>query len=204
MDFKVTQGAGETRIAAAARVHPVIVGLSEGMQGSSLNAGNFKTAKDSFADGTMRPLWRSVCQAYGNLVRVGPNQRLWYDDRDIQFLRADMTERAEVQQREASVIRSLIDGGFEAESIIEAIRAQDWTLLKHSGLVSVQLLPPGLTGAMPPEQQVGPDGKPVQTQPQQQGSQGGAFKKGQNPQQGGPQPSGAGTPQPSIPKPGGV
>lgn len=151
LDFKATQGAGETRIAAAARVHPVIVGLSEGMQGSSLNAGNFKAAKDAFADGTLRPLWRSVCQAFDVLLETPRNHRLWYDDRDIAFLRADQIERAEVQQREANVIRALTDGGFKPESIVKAVRAHDWTMLEHSGLVSVQLLPPGTTGSPPGE-----------------------------------------------------
>jgi phage portal protein BeeE len=42
VDFKVTQGAGETRIAAAAGIPSSVVGFSEGLQGSSLNAGNFK------------------------------------------------------------------------------------------------------------------------------------------------------------------
>lgn len=212
MDFKVTQGAGETRIAAAARIHPVIVGLSEGMQGSSLNAGNFKTAKDSFADGTLRPLWRGLCQAYGNLIRIGPNQRLWYDDREIPFLRADMIERAEVQQREASVLRSLVDGGYKPDSIVEAIRAFDWTLLEHTGLVSVQLLPPGLT-AQPGTPPVGPDGKPLQSgQPQPQGGAGqhasGPFNQNATAPQGGPKPpntGGAGgqsAPKPSLPSTG--
>jgi hypothetical protein len=44
VDFKVTQGAGETRIAAAAGIPSSVVGLSEGLQGSSLNAGNFTAA----------------------------------------------------------------------------------------------------------------------------------------------------------------
>lgn len=145
LDFKQTQGAGETRIAAAARVHPSIVGLSEGMQGSSLNAGNWKAAKDGFGDMTLRPLWGGVCEAYGTIVRPPGGSRLWYDDRDIPFLRADMMERAGVQQQEAAIIRNLVDGGFKPESIIQAIRAQDWTLLVHTGLVSVQLLPPGQT-----------------------------------------------------------
>lgn len=146
MDFKVTQGAGETRIAAAARVHPVIVGLSEGMQGSSLNAGNFKVAKDSFGDQFLRPMWQSICYAYSNIIELPRSSRLWYDDRDIPFLRTDQVEKAQVQQREASVIRTLIDGGFKPESIVEAIRGDDWTLLEHTGLVSVQLLPPGTLG----------------------------------------------------------
>src|ERR1044072_9282454 len=59
MDFKVTQGAGESRMAAAGGVHPSIVGLSEGLQGSSLNAGNFGAPRRLVADATMRPLWRN-------------------------------------------------------------------------------------------------------------------------------------------------
>lgn len=148
MDFKSIQGAGETRIAAAARVHPVIVGLSEGMQGSSLNSGNFKAAKDGFGDGTLRPLWRGVAAAYAKLVKVPAGSRLWYDDRDIQFLRADLNERAEVAQRDASIIRQLTDGGWKPDSIKAALKAgYDWDKLVHSGLVSVQLLPPGTTSS---------------------------------------------------------
>jgi phage portal protein BeeE len=149
IDFKVVQGAGETRIAAAAGVHPVVLGISEGMQGASLNAGNFKAAKDAFADKTMRPLWRSICAAYSSLLSVPEGRRLWYDDRDIPFLRMDQVERAQAQQREASIIRSLLDGGCEFDSIVKSMVTGDWTNLKHTGLVSVQLLPPGFAGGLP-------------------------------------------------------
>ena len=90
MDFKVTQGAGETRIAAAARVHPVVVGLSEGLQGSSLNAGNFGAARRSTADTCFIPLWGDMASSLQTLVKP-PNSgaRLWYDGRDIAFLRED-------------------------------------------------------------------------------------------------------------------
>jgi hypothetical protein len=53
LDFKVTQGAGETRIAAAAGVPPIIVGLSEGLQAATYS--NYGQARRAFADGTMRP-----------------------------------------------------------------------------------------------------------------------------------------------------
>jgi hypothetical protein len=142
LDFKAVQGAGETRIAAAAGVHPVIVGLSEGMQGSSLNAGNFKAAKDGFGDGTMRPLWRSVCAAYSTLIKVPPSNRLWYDDRDIAFLRTDRQELAEIQATEARTISSLVMQGYTHESVVKALLKEDWRLLVHSGLFSVQLQPP--------------------------------------------------------------
>lgn len=144
LDFKATQGAGETRVAAAARVHPVIVGLSEGMQGSSLNAGNFKAARRSFADGTMRPLWRLASAALAKFTQVPPDARLWYDAHDIPFLRDDEGDRAEVQSRQAQTIRTLVDAGYNPDDVVRAVQAEDFSLLinNHSGLFSVQLQPP--------------------------------------------------------------
>jgi hypothetical protein len=147
MDFKITQGAGETRIAAAARVHPVIVGLSEGLQGASLNAGNFALARRSFADGTMRPLWRNMAGSLSNIVKVPPGAELWYDDRDIAFLREDEKDAADIQGVKATTIRQLIEAGFTAASSIDAINSDDFSRLVHSGLVSVQLQPPGTQSA---------------------------------------------------------
>lgn len=147
LDFKKIQGAGETRIAAAARVHPVVVGLSEGMQGSSLNAGNFQSARDAFADGTMRPLWRSFCASMSVLVKVPAAARLWYDDRDIAYLQRDVEQLAKIQSEEASTITKLIQDGYTPDSIIEAVKKRDWSLLKHTGLFSVQLQPPMPEGA---------------------------------------------------------
>lgn len=139
IDFKNVQGAGETRIAAAAGVHPVIVGLSEGLQGSSLNAGNFQAARRLTADKTMRPLWRKAAAALRSLVDVPAGQELWYDDRDIAFLREDMKDLAETQGMESRTIRTLLDSGYEADSVVAAVVTQDWTLLTHSGRPSVQL-----------------------------------------------------------------
>jgi phage portal protein BeeE len=143
VDFKVTQGAGETRIAAAAGVPPVIVGLSEGLQGSSLNAGNFGAAKRRFGDMTMRPLWREAAASLAPLVTVPAGAELWYDDRDIPALQEDMKDAAEVQQLQAITIRELINAGYEPKSVIDAVNSQDWARLTHTGLVSVQLQAPG-------------------------------------------------------------
>ncbi len=145
MDFKTTTGIGETRIAAAARVHPSMVGLSEGMQGSSLNEGNYNAAKNAFGDGTMRPLWRSLCNAYDVLVTDKPDARLWYDDRDIAFLREDRLKVAQLQQAQATTISRLVMQGYTPESVVEAVLQENWSLLKHNGLYSVQLLPPGIS-----------------------------------------------------------
>jgi hypothetical protein len=211
LDFKKIQGAGETRIAAAARVSPVVIGLSEGMQGSSLNAGNFKSARDAFADGTIRPLWRSFCASMQVLVKVPAASRLWFDDRDIAYLREDISDLAEIQAQEASTITKLIQDGYTPESIIEAVKKKDWALLKHTGLFSVQLQPPMPDG--PPEPKVvGPDGKPVPGKTPAPKTNQGALSKPPNSRPGRPTNAAAGkapakptatpkaAPKPSAPK----
>lgn len=151
IDFKATQGAGETRIAAASGAGAVVAMLSEGMQGSSLNAGNYTAAKRQFADMTIRPLWRSAAGALAKFANVPSGSRLWYDARDIAFLQQDQTDAADIQSKQAQTIRTLTDGGFEAASVISAVMAEDFTLLKHSGLLSVQMQTPGEGApAMPP------------------------------------------------------
>jgi phage portal protein BeeE len=142
LDFAQTQGKGETRIAAAARVHPVIVGLSEGLQGSSLNAGNFNSAKRGFADGTLRPLWRSAAAALSNLLKTPAGARLWYDDRDIAFLREDAKDAAEILKEHFLTIESGVRAGFKPETVVTAVQTGDLTQLQHTGLFSVQLIPP--------------------------------------------------------------
>lgn len=144
LDFKVTQGAGETRIAAAAGVHPVIAGFSEGLAGSSLNAGNFSAARRRFADMTIRPLWRIAAASLETIVPPPDSStRLWYDDRHIAALRADAQEEAEIRQTQATAIRSLLDAGFTPESSVVAVMDDDFPALVHSGLFSVQLQAPG-------------------------------------------------------------
>lgn len=141
IDFKVTQGAGETRIAAAAGVPPVVVGLSEGLQGSSLNAGNFAASMRRFADITMRPLWRNIAGSLATIVPPPSASELWYDDRDIPALKDDIADAAQVQSLNAASIRQLIDAGFEPDSVVAAITAGDWKQLKHTGLAPVQVQP---------------------------------------------------------------
>jgi phage portal protein BeeE len=148
LDFKATQGAGETRLAAAAGVPSVIVGFSEGLAGSSLNAGNYASSRRRFADGTLRPLWRNAAGSLATLVNVPSNAMLWYDDRDIAFLREDRDAVAKIQAEQAQTIRQLVDAGYEPASVVAAVQAEDMSLLKHTGLFSVQLQPP--TQLQPP------------------------------------------------------
>jgi phage portal protein BeeE len=143
MDFKVVQGAGETRIAAAAGVPPVIVGLSEGLQAATYS--NYGQARRRLADGTIRPLWRNFAGSMGTIIPTPSDARLWYDDRDIAFLREDARDSAEIQGRESQTIRTLVDAGYDPATVIDAVLNSDWTRLVHTGLYSVQLQPPGTT-----------------------------------------------------------
>lgn len=147
LDFKSVQGAGETRITAAGGVPAVIVGLSEGLQAATYS--NYGQARRKFGDHWARPQWRSACAALSSVVPVPAGARLWYDDRDIAFLREDQLDSAEIAFRQAQTIRALTDSGYTAESVVPAVMAGDFTLLAHSGLFSVQLQPPG-TQAPPP------------------------------------------------------
>lgn len=154
LDFKVTQGAGETRISAASGVPAVILGISEGLQGSSLNAGNFGAARRLFVDTTVRDLWSKAAPSLATLVPApGTDVRLWVDDRDVPFLREDAKDVADVRTTDAATITSLIREGFEPDAAIEFVRSGDLSSLvgRHTGLVSVQLQEPGT--ASPPSGQ---------------------------------------------------
>jgi phage portal protein BeeE len=143
MDFKVTQGAGETRVATASGVPAAILGISEGLAGSSLNAGNFGAARRLFVDTTIRDLWAKAAPSLQVLLTSpGRDVRLWYDDRDIPFLREDARDDADIRNKDAQTLRELVDAGWEPDAAVGYIRAGgDLSVLvgHHSGRFSVQL-----------------------------------------------------------------
>jgi phage portal protein BeeE len=141
-DFRAVQAAGETRIAAAAGVGAVIARFSEGLAGSALNQGNYAAAKRQFGDMTLRPLWRSASAALQSVIATPPGARLWYDARDVEFLKEDQHDAAEILQVRSTTVASLVQAGFTPESAVDAIEADDLTRLVHSGLYSVQLQDP--------------------------------------------------------------
>lgn len=150
VDFKQVQGAGETRIAAAAGVPPVIVGLSEGLQSATYS--NYAQARRRFADGTVHPLWQNVAGSMAPLISSpGPDTRLWYDADNIPFLREDEKDAAEIQGIRATTVNALITAGYTPESVIKAVEADDFRLLEHTGLFSVQLQAPGTGQPTPGE-----------------------------------------------------
>ncbi len=149
MDFKQTQGAGETRIAAAAGVPPVLVGLSEGLQAATYS--NYGQARRAFADEWARPTWRNFAGSLQSIIPTPSDSRLWYDDRDIPFLQEDQKDAAEILQVRANTIEALIRAGYEPEAVVKAVDAEDISLLSgsHTNLFSVQLQPPGTELAAP-------------------------------------------------------
>ncbi|MFE0699126.1 phage portal protein [Streptomyces sp. NPDC058872] len=154
LDFAKVQGAGETRIAAAAGTPPIIVGLSEGLQAATYS--NYGQARRRFADGTIHPLWGNVAGSFAPLLRSpGVATRLWYDVTGVPFLREDRKDAAEIQGIQSRTIRALVDAGYTPESVQRAVQAEDWSLLEHTGLFSVQLQRPGTrssTTPTPPEE----------------------------------------------------
>jgi hypothetical protein len=51
-------------------------------------------------------------------------------------LQRDQKLDAETLETQAVTMRELLDAGFEADSVIEAVTSGDLTLLEHTGLVS--------------------------------------------------------------------
>ncbi|OIN79864.1 hypothetical protein BMG05_15765 [Mycobacterium malmoense] len=142
VDFKSVRGGGETRVAAAAGVPPVIVGLSEGLAAATYS--NYGQARRRFADGTAHPLWQNMAGSMAQIVKPPrPDVRLWYDTTDVPFLREDEKDAAAIAAIKASTINSYITAGYKPDSVVAAVGANDLGLLEHSGLYSVQLQVPG-------------------------------------------------------------
>lgn len=145
IDFKSTQGSGETRVAVLSRVPAPILGISEGLHGSSLNAGNFTSARRMFADSWIYPSLQNLAASLAVLVNVPSDAELWFDVADMPLLREDAKDAAEITQLQASTIVALVNGGFTPESAKAAVISGDLSQLKHTGLLSVQLQAPGAT-----------------------------------------------------------
>lgn len=143
LDLKNVQGLTETRIAARAQVPAVILQISEGMQGSSLNSGNYQAIRRQFSDTWFTPTANALCAALENILTVPQASTLSFDPSRIMFLQDDRKDEADILAANAAAIRQLVDAGYDPPSVVQAILTSDLSKLNHSGLYSVQLQPPG-------------------------------------------------------------
>lgn len=151
LDFKATQGAGETRIAMLGRVPAPLLGISEGLAGSSLNAGNFGMARRIFADSWIYPSMQDLAASLQAIVRPPRNPRtgvvdseLWFDIVDMPILREDAKDLAEIARMDAATLRQLADAGWKPDAAVQFVISRDPKDLlgQHTGVFSVQLQPP--------------------------------------------------------------
>lgn len=137
------QGASETRVASRSRVPAVVLGIREGMQGSALNSGNYSQTRRLWADGWFTPHADTLCAALESVVQPAADAELAHDPSRILFLQEDQKDAADIASTNAQAVRALTESGYEPSSVIDAVSTGDFTKLRHTGVFSVQLQPPG-------------------------------------------------------------
>lgn len=144
LDLKNTQGVDETRIALRSRVPATVLGISEGLAGSALNAGNYSQTRRMWSDGWFTPTAQNLCAALERVLTVPPGRtaELSFDPTQVMFLQEDRKDEADIRQTQAVTMRQLIEAGFEPQTVTQFIATGDASVLTHTGNVSVQLQPP--------------------------------------------------------------
>ena len=141
MAFTAVQSAGEARISAAASVPPIVAGLQAGLDAATYS--NYREAFRAFGSGFMRSHWRSACAALEPIVNVPTGAQLWFDVSDIAALQEAEAQRAEAAATRATAMSTLIMAGYSPDTVTAAVIADDYSLLSHTGALSVQLYPEG-------------------------------------------------------------
>lgn len=152
--FKDLVGAGETRIASVGEVPAVMLGISEGMQGSSLNQGNYKEARRSFNDGWFASTLGDLAACLDEIIPSPTDGELSPDTSRMPLMREDERDAAEIRKADAQTVRNLLDAGFDPNAAIDFVQTGDLSTLtdNHSGLFSVQLQKPGTKVNNPPKE----------------------------------------------------
>ena len=146
MDFRSLKVQDQLDIASAASVPPIVVGLSGGLEAATYS--NYGQAMRAFGN-NVSPLWRTASVALETIVPAPAGSELWFDVRDVPALQQDEKDAADIQGIRATTITQLIREGYTPESVVRAVEADDFTLLVHTGLVSVQLWAPGANASIP-------------------------------------------------------
>lgn len=145
MDFSGVLATGETRLSVLSRVPAALLGVSEGLKGAALNAGNFSMARRIFSDTWVTPTLQNLANSLAPLVSVPAGAELWFDTTDIPLMREDAADAANIVSTQATTIANLVNTGFQPDQVVAAVTAGDLSQLvsAHSGLLSVQLQEPG-------------------------------------------------------------
>jgi phage portal protein BeeE len=130
----IVQAAGENRIAVASGVPSVVLGIKEGAEQATYN--NYASALEHFANFPIQHYWNHAADTLESLVPIPQGWELFYETSHIPALQRDQKLDAETLETQAVTMRELLDAGFEADSVIEAVTSGDLTLLEHTGLVS--------------------------------------------------------------------
>src|SRR5207344_3123725 len=109
------------RIALLSRVPSSLLGIWDGLQGSSLNSGNFAAARRTFADTWVYPTLQDIAKSLSPLVKVPGDAELWFDIADIPLLHEDRKDQAEIDAVKASSIVALVTSGFEADTAVATV-----------------------------------------------------------------------------------
>lgn len=142
--YRDVQGGLETRIALRSLVPAPILGIREGMQGSALTTGNYGAARRRWSDGWFSPTAQGLCAVLDPLVDrpEGRQVELTFDPARVMFLQEDRKDEAEILAAKAQAAKALVEAGYDARSVTDAVTSGDLSKLVHSGLFSVQLQSP--------------------------------------------------------------
>lgn len=121
----------------AAGIPPMAAGIQTGTYV------NTKESNRAFADVKGRYLWLCLVDALRPVLAAPAGTELWYDVSGVSALQSDALDDAQIQSLQADTMAKLWSNGAEPASVIEAVTTGDMSSVTHSGLVSVQLLPPG-------------------------------------------------------------
>jgi hypothetical protein len=140
--FDKLHGSIEIAVAMRSRVPAAILGTRDSLAGSSLNAGNFNSARRLFADGFFTPYCWSLCEAFEVFAPPADRKMVLAPDLSgVMFLQEDALDQAQILQTQMATIRSAVDSGFDPEDTVDRVVKGDLTGLVHTGRASVQLQP---------------------------------------------------------------
>lgn len=145
-------GAHETRIAMRSEMPAVVLGVRESLAGSSLTTGNWKSARGQWSALWGEPYLDAWSNAMEKLFDVpgtvnGPSE-LSYDPKRIGFFKEDILEVSERIHKDGSTASLLVRDGWDWQSAVEYVRSGDIRQLEHTGLLPVQVHPPGEAGTL--------------------------------------------------------